>query len=193
MGLISWLVIGAIAGLVARRIVPGTDPGRFIVTVILGIGGASLGGFTMGVLGGSGTTSFDVWTVLVATLGAVMLLYLYGLIVRRIAWGESAKGWLMMNASLTKILLATDGSRDATLAMRAAADVSCKTGAQLHVVHVFPDVLPPANPGSTIFDEDSRQAEEEARELLRKQGWRARVEGGEVAGEHSGKAGQRSR
>ncbi len=85
IGIISWIVIGAIAGLVARRIVPGPDPGRFIVTVILGIAGASLGGFTMCVLGGSGTTSFDVWTVLVATLGAVLSLYLYGLIVRRTA------------------------------------------------------------------------------------------------------------
>jgi uncharacterized membrane protein YeaQ/YmgE (transglycosylase-associated protein family) len=85
MELISWIVIGAIAGVVARRIVPGPDPGRFIVTVILRIAGASLGGFTMGVLGGSGTTSFDVWSVLVATLGAVMSLYLYGLIVRRTA------------------------------------------------------------------------------------------------------------
>jgi uncharacterized membrane protein YeaQ/YmgE (transglycosylase-associated protein family) len=85
MGFISWIVVGAIAGLLARRIVPGPDPGRFIVTVILGMAGASLGGFTMGVLGGSGTTSFDVLTVLVATLGAVMSLYLYGLIVRRTA------------------------------------------------------------------------------------------------------------
>jgi uncharacterized membrane protein YeaQ/YmgE (transglycosylase-associated protein family) len=85
MGLISWIVVGAIAGLLARRIVPGPDPGRFIVTVILGMAGASLGGFAMGVLGGSGTTSFDVWTVLVATLGAAMSLYLYGLIVRRTA------------------------------------------------------------------------------------------------------------
>ncbi len=83
MGLISWVVVGAIAGLLARRIVPGPDPGRFIVTVILGMAGASLGGFVMGVLGGSGTTSFDVWSVLVATLGAVMSLYLYALIVRR--------------------------------------------------------------------------------------------------------------
>ena len=85
MGLISWIVIGAIAGVVARRIVPGPDPGRFIVTLILGMAGASLGGFVLGVLGGSGTTSFDVWSVLVATLGAVMSLYLYGLIVRRTA------------------------------------------------------------------------------------------------------------
>ncbi len=85
MGPISWIVVGAIAGLLARRIVPGPDPGRFIVTLILGMAGASLGGFAMGVLGGSGTTSFDVWTVLVATLGAVMSLYLYGLVVRRTA------------------------------------------------------------------------------------------------------------
>jgi len=89
-----------------------------------------------------------------------------------------------MNASLTKVLLATDGSRGATLAMRAAADVSCKTGAELHVVHVFPDVLPPSRPGSTMSDDYSRLAEEQARELLRKQGWKARVDGGEVAGEH---------
>jgi uncharacterized membrane protein YeaQ/YmgE (transglycosylase-associated protein family) len=85
MGLISWIIIGAIAGVVARRIEPGPDPGRFIVTVILGIAGASLGGFVMGVLGGSGTTSLDVWSVLVATLGAVMSLFLYSLIVRRTA------------------------------------------------------------------------------------------------------------
>lgn len=85
MGLISWIIIGVIAGLAARRIVPGPDPGRYIVTVILGMAGASLGGFAMGVLGGSGTMSFDVWSVVVATLGAVTALYLYGLIVRRTA------------------------------------------------------------------------------------------------------------
>jgi uncharacterized membrane protein YeaQ/YmgE (transglycosylase-associated protein family) len=85
MGLISWIVVGAIAGLLGRRIVPGPDPGRFIVTVILGMAGASLGAFAIGVLGGSATTSFDVGTVLVATLGAVTSLYLYGLIVRRTA------------------------------------------------------------------------------------------------------------
>jgi uncharacterized membrane protein YeaQ/YmgE (transglycosylase-associated protein family) len=85
VGLISWIIIGVIAGLAARRIVPGPDPGRYIVTVILGMAGASLGGFAMGVLGGSGTMSFDVWSVVVATLGAVTALYLYGLIVRRTA------------------------------------------------------------------------------------------------------------
>ena len=81
MGLISWIVVGAIAGMLARRIVPGPDPGRFIVTLIVGMAGVSLGGFVMGVLGGSGTTGFSVWSVMMATLGAVVSLYLYGLIV----------------------------------------------------------------------------------------------------------------
>jgi uncharacterized membrane protein YeaQ/YmgE (transglycosylase-associated protein family) len=82
VGLISWILVGAIAGLLAKRIVPGPDPGRFIVTVLLGMAGASVGGFVVGVLGGSGTTGFNVWSVLVATLGAILLLYIYGLIAR---------------------------------------------------------------------------------------------------------------
>jgi uncharacterized membrane protein YeaQ/YmgE (transglycosylase-associated protein family) len=85
MGLISWIVVGAIAWLLAKRLVPGPDPGRFIVTVLLGMAGASVGGFFVGILGGSGATGFNVWSVVVATLGAVMLLYLYGLIARRTA------------------------------------------------------------------------------------------------------------
>ena len=53
--------------MLARRIVPGPDPGRFIVTLIVGMAGVSLGGFVMGVLGGSGTTGFSVWSVMMAT------------------------------------------------------------------------------------------------------------------------------
>jgi uncharacterized membrane protein YeaQ/YmgE (transglycosylase-associated protein family) len=84
MGIISWIVIGAIAGVVARRIVPWPDPGRSIITIILGMAGASLGGFAFGVLGG-GVTSFEVRSLPVATLGAILLLCLYGLIARRTA------------------------------------------------------------------------------------------------------------
>ena len=84
MGIISWIVIGAIAGVVARRIVPGPDPGRSIITIILEMAGASLGGFAFGALG-DGVTSFEVLSVPVATLGAVLLLCLYGLIARRTA------------------------------------------------------------------------------------------------------------
>ena len=88
-----------------------------------------------------------------------------------------------MNASLTTILFATDGSSDAALAGQAAADISRKTGAQLHVVHVWTDVPPPAYP-ALVFDDYSRQAEEEARKLLRRQVWNAQVAGGSVAGHH---------
>jgi uncharacterized membrane protein YeaQ/YmgE (transglycosylase-associated protein family) len=85
MGIISWIVIGAIAGLVARGIVPGPDPGRSIITVVLGMAGASLGGFGFGVLSGGEATSFEVGSLPVATLGAVLMLCLYGLIARRTA------------------------------------------------------------------------------------------------------------
>lgn len=85
MGLLSWVAVGAIAGLLARRIVPGPDPGRFVVTVILGMAGASVGGFVVGILGGSGATGFDLRSILVATLGAVFLIYVYGLVARRTA------------------------------------------------------------------------------------------------------------
>jgi len=84
MGIISWIVIGAFAGLVARRIVPGPDPGRSIIAIILGMAGASLGGFVFGVLGG-GVTSFEVRSLPLATLGAGLLLCLYSLLARRTA------------------------------------------------------------------------------------------------------------
>jgi uncharacterized membrane protein YeaQ/YmgE (transglycosylase-associated protein family) len=85
VGLISWIVVGLIAGLLARWITPGPDPGGIIVTVLVGMAGASLGGFVLGILGGAGATGFNVWSILVATLGALILLFLYNLIARRTA------------------------------------------------------------------------------------------------------------
>jgi uncharacterized membrane protein YeaQ/YmgE (transglycosylase-associated protein family) len=85
MGLLSWIAVGAIVGLVARRIVPGTDPVRYIVTILLGVAGASLGSFFTGVLGSTGTRDFNLWSVLVATVSALGLLYLFAWITRRTA------------------------------------------------------------------------------------------------------------
>ncbi len=85
MGLISWIVVGAIAGLLAKWIMPGEGPGGFIVTIILGMAGASVGGFVVSVLGGTGATGFNPWSIVVATLGAIILLFIYGLITRRTA------------------------------------------------------------------------------------------------------------
>ena len=85
MGLLSWIAVGAIVGLVARRIVPGPDPVRFIVTILLGVAGASLGSFFTGVLGGTGARDINLWSVLVATAGALGLLYLFAWITKRTA------------------------------------------------------------------------------------------------------------
>lgn len=85
MGLISWIVIGLLAGLLARWIMPGEDPGGIIVTILVGMAGASVGGFIVSILGGAGATGFNVWSILVATLGAVILLTLYRLFARRTA------------------------------------------------------------------------------------------------------------
>ena len=85
MGIISWILVGLIAGLLAKWLMPDSGPGGFILTVLIGIAGASLGGFIVGILGGSGATGFNVWSILVATLGAIVLLFLYGLIARRTA------------------------------------------------------------------------------------------------------------
>ncbi|HVF02090.1 MAG TPA: GlsB/YeaQ/YmgE family stress response membrane protein [Rubrobacteraceae bacterium] len=85
MGLISWIVIGLLAGLLARWIMPGEDPGGIIVTILVGMAGASVGGFIVSILGGTGATGFNVWSILVATLGALILLALYRLVARRTA------------------------------------------------------------------------------------------------------------
>ena len=85
MGLTSWIVIGLLAGLLARWIMPGEDPGGIIVTILVGMAGASVGGFIVSILGGTGATGFNVWSILVATLGAVVLLALYRLVARRTA------------------------------------------------------------------------------------------------------------
>jgi nucleotide-binding universal stress UspA family protein len=82
-----------------------------------------------------------------------------------------------MSISLRNILLATDGSRDAEVALRAAADISEKSGAALHVVHVWTAAMPQAYP-ALHFDDYSRVLEEQAGKILRQQAWKARAAGG---------------
>ena len=80
MGIISWIVVGLIAGLLAKVLVPGDDPGGLIITTLIGMAGAVVGGILVGVLGGAGATGFNVWSIVVATLGAVVLLFVYRLL-----------------------------------------------------------------------------------------------------------------
>ena len=79
VGIISWIVIGLIAGILGKLIMPGRDPGGFLLTIVIGMIGALVGGFVVQLLGGAGLTGFNLWSILVATLGAIILLALYRL------------------------------------------------------------------------------------------------------------------
>jgi uncharacterized membrane protein YeaQ/YmgE (transglycosylase-associated protein family) len=79
IGIISWIVIGLVAGILGKLIMPGRDPGGFLLTIIIGMAGALIGGFLVRLLGGAGITGFNVWSILVAILGAVILLAIYRL------------------------------------------------------------------------------------------------------------------
>jgi uncharacterized membrane protein YeaQ/YmgE (transglycosylase-associated protein family) len=83
IGIISWIVIGIIAGILGKLIMPGRDPGGFLITVVIGMAGAVIGGFVLRLLGGAGVTGFNLWSIVVATLGAVILLAIYRLIAGR--------------------------------------------------------------------------------------------------------------
>ena len=83
MGIISWIIVGLIAGALGKLVMPGDDPGGFIVTILIGMAGAIVGGFVVGLLGAGGATGFSIWSILVATLGAIILLGVYRLIAGR--------------------------------------------------------------------------------------------------------------
>ena len=81
--IIWWIVVGLIAGALAKLIMPGKDPGGIIVTILIGIAGGLIGGFIgsqIG-LGGGGT----IWNIVLATLGAILLLFIYRMVKGRTA------------------------------------------------------------------------------------------------------------
>ncbi len=82
--IIGWIIIGLIAGALGKLIMPGDDPGGIIVTIILGIAGALLGGFLAGLIGIGG--GGIIWSIIIATIGAIILLAIY----RAIAGGRTA-------------------------------------------------------------------------------------------------------
>ena len=83
MGLLTWIVIGLVAGLIAKAIMPGNDPGGFIVTTLLGIVGGVLGGWIGGAAFGHGMEGLSVWSIVLATAGAILVLAIYRLAVGR--------------------------------------------------------------------------------------------------------------
>ena len=81
MGILAWILFGLVVGIIAKLLMPGRDPGGFIVTILLGIAGAMLGGFVGRAMGFYGDGEAAGW--LMSILGAVILLALYRMMVRR--------------------------------------------------------------------------------------------------------------
>lgn len=77
MGIIAWIVLGLIAGAIAQAIMPGQDPGGIIITAIIGIVGALVGGYIGNLVTGTGLTGFSLWSIILAIVGALILLWIY--------------------------------------------------------------------------------------------------------------------
>ena len=86
MGLGSWIIMGLVAGAVAKFLLPGKDPGGCIMTPVIGVVGAVIGGFIATYLGFGGISGFDIRSLVIATLGAIILL-----IVLRLFRGDKKK------------------------------------------------------------------------------------------------------
>ncbi len=85
MGILAFIILGAIAGAIAKALLPGDDPGGFIVTTIVGIVGAILGGFLAAALFDAHPMDefFDVSTWLTAIIGSIILLLIYRAVAGR--------------------------------------------------------------------------------------------------------------
>jgi uncharacterized membrane protein YeaQ/YmgE (transglycosylase-associated protein family) len=84
MSVIAWLVLGLLAGFIASRIVNrGAGREGLLLNIVLGVVGAEVGGWVFRLFGMSGVTGLNVYSLLVATLGAVVLLFIYHQLIRR--------------------------------------------------------------------------------------------------------------
>lgn len=81
MGILSWILFGLVVGVIAKLLMPGRDPGGFIITILIGIAGALLGGFIGRAMGFYGPGEAAGW--LMSILGAIILLALYRMMARR--------------------------------------------------------------------------------------------------------------
>lgn len=77
MGIISWIVFGLIAGILAKFLMPGKDPGGMIITILIGIAGAMVGGYISTFLGFGDVSGFDLRSLGIAIGGAFLLLVGY--------------------------------------------------------------------------------------------------------------------
>jgi uncharacterized membrane protein YeaQ/YmgE (transglycosylase-associated protein family) len=85
MGILGWILLGLLAGIIAKAILPGDDPGGFIITTLIGIAGAVIGGFVARALdiGDPIDEFFDWSTWIAAIIGAIALLLVYRVVAGR--------------------------------------------------------------------------------------------------------------
>jgi uncharacterized membrane protein YeaQ/YmgE (transglycosylase-associated protein family) len=83
MGIIAFLILGLLAGIIAKAMLPGEDPGGIIVTMLIGVAGALIGGFLAAALFGAHPLDefFDISTWITAIIGSIVLLVVYRMIV----------------------------------------------------------------------------------------------------------------
>lgn len=82
MGIVSWIILGLVVGVVAKFLMPGKDPGGIIITILLGIAGAIGGGYISSVFGFGNVTGFDLRSLIIAVCGSLVLLIIYRAIKR---------------------------------------------------------------------------------------------------------------
>jgi uncharacterized membrane protein YeaQ/YmgE (transglycosylase-associated protein family) len=80
MGLFSWIILGLIAGFIGSKIVNKTGEG-LLLDIVLGVVGAVIGGYLFNLFGAQGVTGLNLWSLLVAVIGAIVVLMIYRLVV----------------------------------------------------------------------------------------------------------------
>lgn len=83
MGILSWIILGLLAGLIAKAIRPGKDPGGWIITIIIGLLGSVVGGWIGSALGWGAVNEFSIRTLLLSTGGAVIVLWIFALLRKK--------------------------------------------------------------------------------------------------------------
>ena len=93
MGIIAFIILGLLAGIIAKALLPGEDPGGLIVTALIGIVGALIGGFLAAALFNAHPLDefFDISTWLTAIIGSIILLLIYRAVVSRTGGGHQAR------------------------------------------------------------------------------------------------------
>lgn len=82
MGIISWIILGLLAGALAKWIMPGKDGGGWIITMVLGIAGAFVGGWIGTMIGFGSVTGVNIGSLITAIVGALVLLAIYRAVSR---------------------------------------------------------------------------------------------------------------